>query len=59
VITAEVNPELRKIAIRELKKKSILLKGTPAYSAAHEMEHLEKGEIKGIPIWTFEYVKDQ
>jgi predicted metalloprotease len=59
VITAEVNPELRKITIRELEKKSILLKGTPAYSAAHEMEHLEKGEVKGIPIWTFEYVKDQ
>jgi len=59
VITAEVNPELRKITIRELKKKSILLKGTPAYSAAHEMEHLEKGEVKGIPIWTFEYIKDQ
>lgn len=58
VITAEVNPELRKITIRELKKKRILLKGTPAYSAAHEMEHLEKGEVKGIPIWTFEYINE-
>jgi predicted metalloprotease len=59
IIFAEVNPELRKIKVRELKKKRIQLKGTPAYSAAHEMEHLEKGDIKGIPIWTFEYVKDQ
>ncbi|KKG10995.1 hypothetical protein EO98_17520 [Methanosarcina sp. 2.H.T.1A.6] len=59
VILAEVNPALRKIRVRELKKKHIQLKGTPAYSAAHELEHLEKGEIKGIPIWTFEYVKDQ
>ncbi|MHC1753941.1 MAG: RimK/LysX family protein [Methanosarcina sp.] len=59
VILAEVNPELREIRIRELKKKSILLKGTPAYSAAHEREHLEKGEVGGVPLWNFEYVKDQ
>jgi len=57
MIFAEVNPEFRKITVRELKKKTIQLKGTPAYSAAHEMEHLEKGEIGGIPLWTFEYVK--
>jgi len=42
VILAEVNPSLRKIRVRELEKKRILLKGIPAYSAAHEMEHLEK-----------------
>ena len=59
VILAEVNPDLREIRIRELKKKRIKLKGTPAYSAAHELEHLEKGEVKGIPMWNFEYVKDQ
>ena len=58
VILAEVNPSLRKIRVRELEKKRILLKGIPAYSAAHEMEHLEKGEIKGILLWTFEYVKE-
>jgi predicted metalloprotease len=58
VIFAEVNPELRKIKVRELKKKQITLKGTPAYSAAHELEHLEKGEVKGVPIWSFEYVKE-
>ncbi len=58
VILAEVNPNLREIRVRELKKKSILLKGTPAYSAAHELEHLAKGEIKGIPIWNFEYIKE-
>ncbi len=59
VILAKVNPGLKKITVRELKKKRIQLKGTPAYSIAHEVEHLEKGEVKGIPIWTFEYVKDQ
>lgn len=59
IIFAEVNPSLKKITVRELKKKHIQLKGTPAYSAAHELEHLEKGEVKGIPIWTFEYVKEQ
>lgn len=58
IILAEVNPDLRTIRIREMKKKHILLKGTPAYSAAHELEHLEKGEIKGIPIWNFEYVRE-
>jgi len=46
VILAEVNPSLRKIRVRELEKKRILLEGIPAYGAAHEMEHLEKGEIK-------------
>ncbi|KKH47456.1 RimK/LysX family protein [Methanosarcina sp. 1.H.A.2.2] len=58
VILAEVNPDLRDIRVKELKKKHILLKGTPAYSAAHELEHLEKGEVKGIPMWNFEYVKE-
>jgi predicted metalloprotease len=59
IIFAAVNPEIRKITVRELKKKRIQLKGTPAYSAAHEMEHLEKGDVGGIPLWNFEYVKDQ
>ncbi|WP_226990620.1 RimK/LysX family protein [Methanosarcina acetivorans] len=59
MLLAEVNPGLKEIRIRELNKKKILLKGTPAYSAAHELEHLEKGEVKGTPIWTFEYIKDQ
>jgi predicted metalloprotease len=59
IIFAEVNPELRKITVRELKKKRIQLKGTPAYSSAHELEHLDKGEVEGIPLWNFEYVKDQ
>jgi len=59
MILAEVNPGLKEIRIRELHKENISLKGTPAYSAAHELEHLEKGDVKGIPIWTFEYVKDQ
>jgi len=58
VILAEVNPGLKEIRVRELEKKRILLKGTPAYSAAHELEHLEKGEVKGIPIWNFEYIKE-
>jgi predicted metalloprotease len=58
IILAEVNPELRKITVRELKKKRIQLRGTPAYSAAHEIEHLEKGEVKGVPLWNFEYVKE-
>jgi predicted metalloprotease len=58
IILAEVNPELRKITVRELKKKRIQLRGTPAYSAAHEIKHLEKGEVKGVPLWNFEYVKN-
>ncbi len=56
VIFAEVNPDLKTIRIREMKKKQIRLKGTPAYSAAHELEHLKKGEVKGLPIWKFEYI---
>ncbi|WP_170943176.1 hypothetical protein [Methanosarcina spelaei] len=49
MIIAKVNLELRKIITREIKRKA-LLKGTPIYSAAHKMEHLEKGEVKRIPI---------
>lgn len=59
IIFAEVHPEIREIRIRELEKKRIKLKGTPAYSAAHELEHLEKGEVEGMPLWNFEYVKHQ
>jgi predicted metalloprotease len=59
IIFAEVNPAFRTIKIREMKKRHIRLKGTPAYSAAHELEHLEKGEIKGTPVWKFEYISEQ
>jgi predicted metalloprotease len=55
---AEVNPASKKIRVRDLEKKRIALEGSPAYSAAHELEHFEKGEVKGISLWTFEYVKD-
>jgi predicted metalloprotease len=58
VILGEVNPSLRKIRVKELEEKRILLEGIPAYGATHEMEHLEKGEIKGIPLWNFEYIKE-
>ena len=59
IIYAEINPWIREIRVRELKKKQITLKGTSAYSAAHELEHLEKEEVKGTPIWTFEYTASQ
>jgi len=58
IIIAEVNPCLKKIRVRELEKKRIKLEGIPAYGAAHELEHLERGEISGIPMWTFEYIKE-
>lgn len=58
IIFAEVNPCLKKIRVRELEKKRIKLEGIPAYGAAHELEHLERGEISGIPLWTFEYIKE-
>jgi len=58
IIFAEVDPNLREIRVRELEKKRIRLEGIPAYGAAHEMEHIEKGDIKGIPLWNFEYLKE-
>ncbi len=58
IIFAEANPCLKKIRVRELEKKRIKLEGIPAYGAAHELEHLERGEISGIPLWTFEYIKE-
>jgi len=58
IIFAEVNPSTRKIKVRELQKKNIQLEGIPAYGAAHELEHLEKGEVKGTPFWVFEYIKE-
>lgn len=32
--------------------------GSSAYGVSHEIEHLEKGEIKGKPFWEFEYLID-
>ena len=58
IIFAEVNPCLKKIRVRELEKKCTKLEGIPAYGAAHELEHLERGDISSIPLWTFEYVKE-
>lgn len=58
IIFAEVNPCLKKIRVKELDEKRIKLEGIPAYGAAHELEHLERGEISGIPLWTFEYIKE-
>jgi predicted metalloprotease len=55
IIFAEINPNLREISVKELEKKRICLEGIPAYGAAHELEHLEKGEIKGVPLWKFSY----
>jgi predicted metalloprotease len=57
IIFAEINPCLRTIRVRELDNNRIKLEGIPAYGAAHELEHLERGETKGIPLWTFEYIK--
>lgn len=57
VILARVNPELKKIDISEIEHRTILFTGTPAYSVAHEMEHLTTGEIDGEPIWKFEFFK--
>ncbi|MDQ1253193.1 MAG: hypothetical protein QG646_2343 [Euryarchaeota archaeon] len=57
IIFAEINTCLRTIRVRELDNNRIKLEGIPAYDAAHELEHLERGETKGIPLWTFEYIK--
>ncbi|MDZ4171942.1 MAG: hypothetical protein U1C19_07220, partial [Methanobacteriaceae archaeon] len=32
--------------------------GSSAYGVSHEIEHLEKGEIKGKPFWEFKYLID-
>ncbi|MFP4655191.1 MAG: RimK/LysX family protein [Methanohalobium sp.] len=59
VVLAQVHPELKKIDISEPEHKTILFTGTPAYSVAHEMEHLTTGDIEGEPIWNFEFSKSK
>lgn len=56
IVLAQVDPGKKKIFIREIEEKRVSLKGSPAYSAAHELEHLEKGEVRGLPFWNFEYI---
>ncbi|ADI74876.1 protein of unknown function DUF785 [Methanohalobium evestigatum Z-7303] len=59
IILAQVHPEKKKIEVSEPEYKSIIFTGSPAYSAAHEIEHLTTGEINGEPIWNFELSKSQ
>jgi predicted metalloprotease len=39
-------------------KKHLKFEDIPAYGAAHKLEHLKRGKISGIPLWTFEYIKE-
>jgi len=53
IILARIDPKDKMITIRELDERRISFRGSPAYSAAHEMEHLTKGEVEGAPLWDF------
>ena len=55
IILVTINPQLKKIEVKELEEKRIELTGSPAYSAAHEMEHVADGDIEGTPLWEFEF----
>ncbi|TGC10689.1 RimK/LysX family protein [Methanolobus halotolerans] len=56
ILMASVSTEKKKISIRETTENVVMFTGPSAYYAAHEMEHLENTEVKGLPMWSFEYV---
>jgi len=58
ILEAILNPKDMKIALKHLQG-PLKFSGPAAYGASHEIEHLKKGEINGIPFWDFEYHLDE
>lgn len=56
IIKTSVHPEKKVIQIEELRRKEITLRGSDAYDFMHEYEHLTQKEIKGDPLWGFDYL---
>ncbi|MDR0900858.1 MAG: RimK/LysX family protein [Methanobrevibacter sp.] len=55
ILEATLDPKEKKIHLKHIKG-PLAFSGPTAYGASHEMEHLHKGEIEGLPFWDFEYV---
>lgn len=55
ILEATLNPKEMKIAIKHLQG-PLTFFGPAAYGASHEIEHLTKDEVHGIPFWDFEYI---
>ena len=55
ILEAALNPKEMEIAVKQVQG-PLTFFGPAAYGVSHEIEHLKKGEIQGIPFWDFEYV---
>ncbi len=55
VIKATVYPVEKEIKIEELEEKELIFEGSTAYDIAHELEHIERKEIKGESLWEFKF----
>ncbi|MDR1721583.1 MAG: RimK/LysX family protein [Methanobrevibacter sp.] len=58
ILKATLDPKEMKIFLKKLKG-PLSFQGTPAYGISHEIEHLNHGEIKGLPFYEFEYVLEE
>jgi predicted metalloprotease len=58
ILEGTLNPKDMKITMKQ-RNNPLKFFGPAAYGASHEMEHLEKEEIQGIPFWDFEYVLNE
>ena len=56
IIKATVNPVIKEIKMEELSDTELVFEGSNAYDIAHEIEHLEKKQIKGESLWEFKFV---
>lgn len=57
ILEAILDPKELKIYLKH-SEGPLIFSGPTAYGAAHEIEHLNKGEIEGIPFWDFQYILD-
>lgn len=55
ILEATLNPKEMKITVKHLQE-PLTFFGSAAYGASHEIEHLTKDEVHGIPFWDFEYI---
>ena len=55
ILEATLNPKEMKIVVKQIQG-PLKFFGPAAYGVSHEIEHLKKGEIRGIPFWDFEYI---
>jgi predicted metalloprotease len=58
ILEATLDPRKMKIFLKQING-PLTFTGPAAYGVSHEMEHLDKGEVEGVPFWDFEYILEK